>query len=99
MGRLQYGAKLELYRIRKTGGSDIRFVYRGRNESSGLTNVAVDSRAKVIFWADEIGEGEKGLWRANLDGSSRTLLFKSPDGCGCAAMALVWQYVTDRNCQ
>ena len=57
--------------------------------SSGLTDIAVDAAGGRLFFADEITASEKGVWRADLDGSNATRIYVSPSGWNAGAMALV----------
>jgi hypothetical protein len=64
-------------------------LYQGLGTSSGLMNIELDLDAGKMFWADEITEEEKGVWRANLDGSDAERIYVSPVGWNAGVIALV----------
>ncbi len=57
--------------------------------SSGLVDVQLDVANGSVYWADEIGATERGVWRANLDGSNATRIYTSPSGWNAGALAIV----------
>jgi hypothetical protein len=64
-------------------------LYQGLGTSSGLMNIELDLDAGKMYWADEITEEEKGVWRANLDGSDAERIFASPTGWNAGVITLV----------
>lgn len=64
-------------------------LYQGLGTSSGLMNIELDLSAGKMYWADEITEEEKGVWRANLDGSGAERIYVSPVGWNAGVITLV----------
>ncbi len=52
--------------------------------SSGLIDLVLDSPGGKMYWADEIGN--KGVFRADLDGSGDEMIHASPEGYNASAL-------------
>ena len=57
--------------------------------SSGLENIELDLAGGKMYWVDEITAVEKGVWRANLDGSDPVRIYESPSGWNAGAITLL----------
>jgi len=68
-------------------------LYQGLGTSSGLMNIELDLTAGKMYWADEITPEEKGVWRANLDGSDAERIYESPTGWNAGVITLVFDSV------
>lgn len=58
--------------------------------SSGLVDIELDPPRGTMYWADEIGELERGVWSARFDGSNATRIYASPTGWNAGALTLVF---------
>jgi hypothetical protein len=52
-------------------------------------NIELDLDAGLMYWCDEINDAEKGVWRANLDGTNAERIYESPAGWNAGAIDLV----------
>lgn len=69
-------------------GSDFAILVDFPLESSGLVNLEIDLVGEKLYWCDEITASQKGVWRANLDGSDAERIFVSPTGWNAGALTL-----------
>jgi hypothetical protein len=69
-------------------GSDVTILYNGEHGSSGFSDITVDLACRKLYWSDEIGDTERGIWKANLDGSNPQRIRKSPDGWNAGVLIL-----------
>jgi hypothetical protein len=59
-------------------GREVNVLYRGdRTTSSGFSGICLDPHGKKLYWSDAVGDSEKGVWQANLEGSQAVRIYKS----------------------
>ena len=61
--------------------------------SSGLQDLELDFAAGKMYWSDDITESEKGVSRADLDGSNLERIWASPTGWNSGAVTLLLEEV------
>ena len=68
--------------------------------SSGLQDLEIDFAAGKMYWCDDIGETEKGVSRADLDGGNLERIWASPAGWNSGGLTLLLEagLLGDLNC-
>ena len=61
-------------------GSNVEIVYDGPNQFSGIIDIGVDGVGETVYWVDELGTNEVGIWKANFDGSDARRLHATGGG-------------------
>jgi DNA-binding beta-propeller fold protein YncE len=80
-------------------GTDLEILREGPPaSSSGFIGIALNLRAGKLYWSDDLGDTERGVWWANLDGGSAERIYASPSGYnneGGFTLALVCRSMAD----